>query len=85
LRRAFHFAGGLTVPHKITNTGNATFDDGVSASHATFQTDMSAAPTQSAANTTAKAHFARVIALADANGIQSGVYRAALADVGRHA
>ncbi len=71
--------------HKIVNTGNAAFDDGVTASHSTFQTAIAVATTQAAANTAAKAHFNACIALAVAAGISPANYIEGLKNVGTHA
>lgn len=71
--------------HMIANTGNATFDNGVTASHSTYQAAITAATTQAAANTAAQAHFNRCIALAVAAGISPAVYIQGLRDVGTHA
>ena len=71
------------MPHKITNTGNATFDDGVMASASTLQ--GAANGSQAAANTAARAHFDRCIALAVANGVSPAVYIEGRRNVGTHA
>lgn len=73
------------MPHLITNTGNATFDNGLTASHSTYQAAVAAATTQAAANTAATAHFTRCIALALAAGISPSIYIQGLRDVGTHA
>lgn len=73
------------MPRRITDTGNATFDDGVASSHATLQNALAVATTQATADTAARAHFNRIIALADAAGVQSGVYREGLKNVGTRA
>jgi hypothetical protein len=71
--------------HKITNTGNATFDDGVTTSNSTFQAAVSVATTQAAADTAARAHFDRCIALAVAAGVSPAIYIQARKEVGTHA
>lgn len=71
--------------HKITNTGNAAFDDGVTSSVSTFQTAVAVATTQAQADTAAKAHFNRCIALALTAGVSSAVYIEGLKNVGTRA
>lgn len=70
---------------KITNTQNATFDDGVASSHSTFQGAVAVATTQAAADTAARAHFNRCIALAIAAGVSPAIYIEGLRNVGTHA
>lgn len=73
------------MQHKITNTGSVTFDDGLTSSHSTFQSAVAVATTQAAADTAARAHFNRCIALAIAAGVSPAVYIQGLRDVGTHA
>ena len=71
------------MPHKITNTGKPTFDDGLTESVATLQ--ATAVTTQATADTAYRAHFARCIALALANGVNPAIYLQGLKDVGTRA
>lgn len=71
--------------HKIANTTSATFDDGVTTSNSTLQTAVAVATTQAAADTAARAHFDRCIALAVAAGISPAVYIQGRKEVGTHA
>lgn len=71
--------------HNITNTTSATFDGGVTSSHSILQTAVAVATTQAAADTAARAHFDRCIALAIAAGISPSIYIQGRRDVGTHA
>lgn len=73
------------MPNRITNTGSATFDNGVVASHATLQSAIAVATTQAAANTASRAHFNTCIALAVVAGISPAVYIEGLRNVGTRA
>lgn len=73
------------MPRRITDTGNATFDDGAASSHSTLQSAVAAATTQAAADTASRAHFNRCITLAIAAGISPAVYIEGLRNVGTHA
>lgn len=73
------------MPHKIVNTGIAAFDDGLTISVTTLQTAVAVATTQAQADTAARAHFNRCIALAIASGVSPAVYIEGLRNVGTHA
>lgn len=73
------------MARKITNTGIAAFDDGAMASHSTLQSEVAGASTQAAKDTATRAHFNRMIALANASGANAAIYIQGLKDVGTKA